>query len=198
MDATYTGSQPKTAPFGCWAPYSALVVLVRRPAAGRSAGHAAGLPRQQSRRPLRQPSPRHPPSRRRLTGHWPRPLRPSRGRRSRSSTRATATPAPLPGIAASFAAFEEQTGITVDVQELGHGDVIQRGQGDMLAGQGEFDLVMLHHWQAPDLLQAGVIEPLNSYMDNPDLPRSVVRLCEHASAGHRQGRQARPTVRSSR
>ena len=74
-----------------------------------------------------------------------------------------------PGIEIAIQTFEQRTGIDVDVQALGHGEVIQAGEASMLAGTGEFDVVMLHNWQAPSLLQAGVIEPLNGYLDNKDL-----------------------------
>ena len=36
---------------------------------------------------------------------------------------------------------------------------------DLPTSDGEFDIVMLHNWQAPGLLQAGVIQDLNVFVD---------------------------------
>ncbi|MCY4086479.1 MAG: extracellular solute-binding protein [Actinomycetia bacterium] len=74
-----------------------------------------------------------------------------------------------PGIAEAIKTFEQRTGIIADVQVLGHFEVIQKGEASMLSRTGEFDIVMLHNWQAPSLLQAGVIDDLKPYLDNPDL-----------------------------
>ena len=50
--------------------------------------------------------------------------------------------------------FEKETGIKVEYQLLGHMEVINRGQADMLSGRGHFDAVMLHGFQMGQMLEA--------------------------------------------
>jgi multiple sugar transport system substrate-binding protein len=65
--------------------------------------------------------------------------------------------------------FEEETGINVEFSIEGHVDVIQKGEADLLAGRGEYDLVMVHDFQMGRVIDADVIEPIDQYLNNPDL-----------------------------
>lgn len=65
--------------------------------------------------------------------------------------------------------FEQETGITVDVEIQGHFDVITNGEADLFSGRGAFDAVMLHNWQLPNSLEAQAVEFLDQYLENPAL-----------------------------
>ena len=65
--------------------------------------------------------------------------------------------------------FEEETGIDVEFSIEGHVDVIQKGEADLLAGRGDYDLVMVHDFQMGRVIDADVIEPIDQYLNNPDL-----------------------------
>ncbi|WP_103120373.1 extracellular solute-binding protein [Methylopila sp. Yamaguchi] len=70
--------------------------------------------------------------------------------------------------------FEQETGIKVDYQLLGHMEVINRGQADMLSGRGYFDAVMLHGFQMGQMLEAEALLPIDSLiadktLSNPNL-----------------------------
>jgi multiple sugar transport system substrate-binding protein len=65
--------------------------------------------------------------------------------------------------------FEKETGIKVEWELLNHFQVISKGEADLLSGQGNYDLVMLHSPQIGRLLKAGVIRPIDDFMANPKL-----------------------------
>jgi ABC-type glycerol-3-phosphate transport system substrate-binding protein len=65
--------------------------------------------------------------------------------------------------------FEKETGIKVEYQLLGHVEVINRGQSDMLSGRGYFDAVMLHGFQMGQMLEAEAIRPIDDFVSNPKL-----------------------------
>lgn len=65
--------------------------------------------------------------------------------------------------------FEELTGITVELELLGHAEVINRGQADMLSGRGFYDGVMMHNYQLAPMLTAGVIRSIDDYVADPAL-----------------------------
>jgi ABC-type glycerol-3-phosphate transport system substrate-binding protein len=74
-----------------------------------------------------------------------------------------------PSFAEVIPQFEAETGITVDYRTEGHADVIQKGEADLFAGRGEYDLVMVHDFQQGRVVDADVIEPIQQYLDNPAL-----------------------------
>lgn len=70
--------------------------------------------------------------------------------------------------------FEKETGIKVEYQLLGHMEVINRGQADMLSGRGHFDAVMLHGFQMGQMLEAEALLPIDDLVadksiSNPNL-----------------------------
>ncbi|MFD1330804.1 extracellular solute-binding protein [Methylopila musalis] len=65
--------------------------------------------------------------------------------------------------------FEKETGIKVEYQLLGHMEVINRGQADMLSGRGHFDAVMLHGFQMGQMLEAEALLPIDDLVANKTL-----------------------------
>jgi multiple sugar transport system substrate-binding protein len=65
--------------------------------------------------------------------------------------------------------FEEETGITVNVEIQGHFDVITNGEADLFSGGGAFDAVMLHMWQLPNSLEAQAVQFIDEYMNDSAL-----------------------------
>lgn len=65
--------------------------------------------------------------------------------------------------------FEEETGITVNVEIQGHFDVITNGEADLFSGGGAYDAVMLHMWQLPNSLEAQAVQFIDEYLDDPAL-----------------------------
>src|ERR1700761_7940275 len=65
--------------------------------------------------------------------------------------------------------FEKETGIKVEWELLNHFEVINKGQADMLSGQGYYDAVMLHGFQLGPMLSAGVIRPIDDMVSDPKL-----------------------------
>lgn len=70
--------------------------------------------------------------------------------------------------------FEEETGIIVEYELLNHFEVINRGQADLLSGQGYWDAIMNHGFQLGLLIDAEVLRPIDDLMAdtalmNPDL-----------------------------
>lgn len=63
--------------------------------------------------------------------------------------------------------FEEETGITVNVEVLNEQQGFDKLQADLSSGVGNYDVFMtdpLHNWQ---YAAAGWLEPLDGYVDNP-------------------------------
>lgn len=65
--------------------------------------------------------------------------------------------------------FEAETGIAVEWELLNHGEVINRGQADMLSGRGYYDAVMLHGFQLGPMIEAKAIRPVNDLVADPAL-----------------------------
>ncbi|THU00313.1 extracellular solute-binding protein [Lampropedia puyangensis] len=65
--------------------------------------------------------------------------------------------------------FEKETGIKVEYELLGHGDVINKGQADLYSGRGYYDAIMLHGLQLGPLLAGKVLEPIDAYVQNAQL-----------------------------
>ena len=65
--------------------------------------------------------------------------------------------------------FTAETGIKVEYELLNHGEVINKGQADMLSRRGYYDAVMLHGVQMGQLLAANTIEPIDAYLGNKAL-----------------------------
>lgn len=65
--------------------------------------------------------------------------------------------------------FEEETGITVNVEIQGHFDVITNGEADLFSGGGAYDAVMLHMWQLPNSLEAQAVQFIDDYMSDSSL-----------------------------
>jgi multiple sugar transport system substrate-binding protein len=65
--------------------------------------------------------------------------------------------------------FVEETGIKVDYQLLNHFEVLAKSQADSLSGAGAYDAVMLHSPQLGLLHDAGVLRPIDDFMNNPSL-----------------------------
>jgi multiple sugar transport system substrate-binding protein len=65
--------------------------------------------------------------------------------------------------------FTQETGIKVEYELLGHGDVINRGQADMFSGRGHYDAVMMHGLQLGPVLAAKVLLPIDEMLANPAL-----------------------------
>ncbi|RMX04813.1 extracellular solute-binding protein [Corticibacter populi] len=65
--------------------------------------------------------------------------------------------------------FEEETGIKVDYELLGHADVINKGQADLFSGRGYYDGIMLHGLQMGPLLAGKVLEPIDGFASDAKL-----------------------------
>lgn len=65
--------------------------------------------------------------------------------------------------------FVAETGIKVEYELLNHGEVINKGQADMLSRRGFYDAVMLHGVQMGQLLAANTIEPIDGFMKDKAL-----------------------------
>ena len=72
--------------------------------------------------------------------------------------------------------FVKETGINVNFTILNHFEVISKGQADMLSGTGAYDAVMLHSPQMGILLDAGVILPMDKFMNDPKLKSTTIDL----------------------
>lgn len=65
--------------------------------------------------------------------------------------------------------FTKETGIKVEYELLGHGDVINRGQADLFSGRGHYDAVMMHGLQLGPVLAAKVLKPIDELLADPAL-----------------------------
>lgn len=72
--------------------------------------------------------------------------------------------------------FEKETGIKVEWELPNHFQVIEKGEADLLSGQGNYDLIMLHSPQVGRLLKAGVIRFVDEFMANPKLMSPTLDL----------------------
>ena len=83
--------------------------------------------------------------------------------------------------------FEEETGITVNLEILSHPEVIAKGQADMLSGQGHYDAIMLHDTQMGLLLQADVLRPLDDLIANEALRSPSFDPSDFSEPGYSEG-----------
>lgn len=74
--------------------------------------------------------------------------------------------------------FEKETGINVEYELLNHFEVINRGQADLLSGRGHWDAVMNHGFQLGQLLEAGVLMPLDDLMAKDGLVNPALGLSD--------------------
>lgn len=74
--------------------------------------------------------------------------------------------------------FIAETGIKVEYELLGHGDVINKGQADMFSGRGYYDAVMLHSLQMGPLLAARVLEPIDAFVTSKALTNPALDLAD--------------------
>ncbi|WP_261403402.1 ABC transporter substrate-binding protein [Chenggangzhangella methanolivorans] len=90
--------------------------------------------------------------------------------------------------------FEKETGIKVEYQLLGHMEVINRGQADMLSGRGHFDAVMLHGFQMGQMLEAEALLPIDDLVadksiSNPNLDPPTSSRKPFKSVAFHDGKQ---------
>ena len=83
--------------------------------------------------------------------------------------------------------FEEETGITVNLEILSHPEVIAKGQADMLSGQGHYDAIMLHDVQMGLLLQADVLRPIDDLIANDALKSPTFDPGDFSEPGYSEG-----------
>jgi multiple sugar transport system substrate-binding protein len=72
--------------------------------------------------------------------------------------------------------FTKETGILVEYELLGHGDVIKRGQADLFSGRGYYDAIMLHSMQMGPLLAAKALKSIDELMENDALTNPSLDL----------------------
>lgn len=65
--------------------------------------------------------------------------------------------------------FEERTGIKVEIEMLGHQEVIEKTTADFVGRTGIYDVVLNPHREIGKLVSNGWIEPLEKYYNNPNL-----------------------------
>lgn len=62
--------------------------------------------------------------------------------------------------------YEAETGMRVNVQEVGRDNYIQRITTELLGGSSNLDIAFMLHNYVPQFAQGGQIEPLDSYIEN--------------------------------
>jgi hypothetical protein len=74
--------------------------------------------------------------------------------------------------------FTKETGIKVEYELLNHGEVINKGQADMLSGRGYYDAVMLHGFQMGQMLEAEALRSIDDLVKNPALSNSKLETAD--------------------
>ncbi|EWY36472.1 hypothetical protein N825_26745 [Skermanella stibiiresistens SB22] len=74
--------------------------------------------------------------------------------------------------------FTKETGIKVEYELLNHGEVINKGQADMLSGRGYYDAVMLHGFQMGQMLEAKALRPIDDLVKNPALSNAKLETAD--------------------
>jgi multiple sugar transport system substrate-binding protein len=77
--------------------------------------------------------------------------------------------APLESLNQQKAAFEEATGIKVEVEQHAFDQVIQKTTADFVGRTGYYDAILNPHVRVPTLIANGWIQPLDAYLSNADL-----------------------------
>lgn len=65
--------------------------------------------------------------------------------------------------------FEEETGVEVVIEQLGHEEVIERTTADFAGQTGTYDLILNPHREIGRLVANGWIQPLDEFMNDPAL-----------------------------
>jgi len=76
---------------------------------------------------------------------------------------------PLEGLNKVKHIFEERTGIKIDIEMLGHEEVIEKTTADFVGQTGIYDVILNPHREIGKLVTNGWVEPLEQFYDNPDL-----------------------------
>jgi multiple sugar transport system substrate-binding protein len=77
--------------------------------------------------------------------------------------------APLESLNQQKSAFEEATGIKVEVEQYAFDQVIQKTTADFVGRTGYYDAILNPHVRVPTLIANGWIQPLDKFLSNPDL-----------------------------
>jgi multiple sugar transport system substrate-binding protein len=76
---------------------------------------------------------------------------------------------PLEAVAKLKDQFEDETGITVEVEMYEHTQVVEKVTFDLSAGAGIYDVILNPHREIGKLAENGWLVPLNKYLSNPAL-----------------------------
>jgi len=77
--------------------------------------------------------------------------------------------APLESLNQQKAAFEEETGIHVIIEQHAFDQVIQKTTADFIGKTGFYDAILNPHVRVPTLITNGWIQPLDNYLSDPKL-----------------------------
>ena len=77
--------------------------------------------------------------------------------------------APLESLNQQKAAFEEESGITVEVEQHAFDEVIQKTTADFVGRTGFYDAILNPHVRLPTLIANGWIQPIGKYLEDPKL-----------------------------
>jgi len=73
------------------------------------------------------------------------------------------------GLRASGEAYTEKTGIEVEITEVGREGYFATVPTQLLGGTSDFDVVFFLSTSIAEMAEAGVLEPIDDYINNPDL-----------------------------
>src|SRR5262245_4687187 len=77
--------------------------------------------------------------------------------------------APLESLNQQKAAFEAETGITVEVEQHAFDEVIQKTTADFVGRTGFYDAILNPHVRLPTLIANGWIQPIGKYLEDAKL-----------------------------
>lgn len=83
---------------------------------------------------------------------------------------------PLEALNEQKAAFEQETGINVVIEQHAFDQVTQKTTADFIGRTGFYDVVLNSHVRLPTLIANGWIQPIAAYVDSPELADPSFRL----------------------
>ena len=84
--------------------------------------------------------------------------------------------APLDALNNHKAAFEEETGIKVVIEQHAFEQVMQKTTADFVGRTGSYDAILNPHVRLPTLIANGWVQPLADYVDDPKLADPTLKL----------------------
>lgn len=84
--------------------------------------------------------------------------------------------APLESLNQQKSAFEQETGISVMVEQHAFDQVIQKTTADFVGRTGFYDAILNPHVRVPTLIANGWIQPIDAFLSNPALADPAFKL----------------------